>query len=488
MIKQLQLIQHAHRATETIRKGTTDPEHLGFLDGILTVLNELALRENKGFYVELYVQGCNLLARMAARVGQRQPLLSAAQVAPDSEYDKIGTALVELQYALTESITSLSQVDDKVGLALLAEVADWQCRLNARSKEVALVIPDNEGEGITPAGLSNYLKEKFPDWTNLEIIGFTRLFGGFSKTTILVELKDDLHGHREFVIRSEQAVNLLFYQGADVKKEFAMVKLMQQQGIPVAEPLWLEDDPSALGTRFIVFRKVEGRNVGGNLASNEPLSDALLDDLLNVMIRLHSIEPDWDDALVQQSHLPEWREFKTLTECTRYYVTDYFRNLIRENEIVVTPDIERAMQWLVNNVPENDDSPSVIHIDFALNNLLVEGDRIVAVLDWESSRLGDPAEELLSSYSSLASNISFEELLEIYCRNTGREISPFRLKYFKITKYVLNAITILRAEKMLEISDQVNISLAKLALPYRGHFLVELNSLIEEAEAVRKRV
>ena len=78
-----------------------------------------------------------------------------------------------------------------------------------------------------------------------------------------------------------------------------------------------------------------------------------------------------------------------------------------------------------------------------------------------------------------------EKLLALYKDRTGREITQYRLKYFKLANLVISAICILRAEKMLDEHDEVNINLCKLALPYSGIFMTGINPMIAEAEAAR---
>src|SRR4029078_6543730 len=48
-----------------------------------------------------------------------------------------------------------------------------------------------------------------------------------------------------------------------------------------------------------------------------------------------------------------------------------------------------AGEWLAANLPEA--APlAVVHGDYRLGNMMVDGPRIVAVLDWEMGAIGDP--------------------------------------------------------------------------------------------------
>jgi hypothetical protein len=58
-----------------------------------------------------------------------------------------------------------------------------------------------------------------------------------------------------------------------------------------------------------------------------------------------------------------------------------------------SPTFELAFRWLdANRPPAN--PPVIVHGDFRLGNLLVDGDGLAAVLDWELAHAGDPIEDL----------------------------------------------------------------------------------------------
>lgn len=57
------------------------------------------------------------------------------------------------------------------------------------------------------------------------------------------------------------------------------------------------------------------------------------------------------------------------------------------------PAFELALRWLAENRPPRR-PPVVLHGDFRLGNLMVDGSGLVAVLDWELAHLGDPLQDL----------------------------------------------------------------------------------------------
>jgi aminoglycoside phosphotransferase (APT) family kinase protein len=57
------------------------------------------------------------------------------------------------------------------------------------------------------------------------------------------------------------------------------------------------------------------------------------------------------------------------------------------------PALEWAYRWLIQNRPQGN-PPCIVHGDFRLGNLMVDGRGLRAVLDWELAHIGDPYEDV----------------------------------------------------------------------------------------------
>ncbi|MBV8201749.1 MAG: phosphotransferase family protein [Acidobacteria bacterium] len=119
------------------------------------------------------------------------------------------------------------------------------------------------------------------------------------------------------------------------------------------------------------------------------------------------------------------------------------------------PEIDRAAAWLAENLPrrspaEEDAAAAMLHNDFKHDNLVLTADlgAIVAVLDWEMATVGDPLMDLGTSLgywldpddgealrllpvglTALPGNLSRVEVVERYCRTTGRDGSQILFYY-----------------------------------------------------------
>ena len=489
----IQLLKQLRRAAASINQTTDNPEHKALLASADQALNEMMLQESPAFYLNYVESGKQLLAEgnaMARKNGVPPPagMLLRNDLSAEHCIAAIRAEIDKLHFSLEWVVAVLDEGRSAEEKDYLIRLCDWESTLYAHSLEQVDSAAANMLKPLTKEALQAYLQQKFPQWTNLKVTKFMRLDGGFSKTTILFETDDAVNGPQSLVMRAEQAANMLGYEGSDVRQEFYMIKLMQQAGLPIADPLWLEDDQSKLGMRFIVSRKAVGGSYGGNFGSDKPLPPELLQNIMSTFIKMHNIKVDPADPLAQKSHLREWLpHVGSVKDATRHLVTEFMPRLIKLTDLKASPQLLRGLKWLEKNIPDIDEAPTVVHIDFAFNNLIIDGNQITAVLDWESSRLGDPAEDVIWTQFSLNSYLSMPDFLKQYEAATGRKMTEFRLAYYRVSKCALNAISCLSSARAIDSNDGSNFNLTILGYKYMSIFGSQFNTLIAEAEKVRGR-
>lgn len=488
MANSVRLLAQIRRAAAEIQSGANPSQMKALLGAVDIALNTLQLQGSPEFYLEHIAHGVRLVeeGRRLAATGDDSPPPLAIDLNPGLRAEVFELKILGIRQALTRIVARL---DERELLAknFLGRMSDWESSFYARHLTQVSTVA-----GGTPTlartDLKMYLEAKFPTWTGLKITNFLPLAGGFSKNTVLFETQDELNGRQALVLRGEQPFDLLRYAGSDVTQEFFMIELMRESGMPIAEPLWLEADDRHLGCRFIVSRKAEGRVYGGALGSDEALRPKLVHSVVATFVRMHNLKIDTENPLAMRSHLKEWLPHaKTLRETTRFYVDDWLPGLVARTQIPASPQLTRALTWLQRNVPDSDETPVVLHGDFSFNNLIIDERGVTAVLDWESSRLGDPAEDIIWTQPNLGAYMDMAEFLKIYEAGTGRTISEERLRFSRVVKCVLNAVACLSAQTGLETRDDVSLNLGVLAYKYMGLFGSQFNSLIESAEHLSRQ-
>ncbi|MBL8268630.1 phosphotransferase, partial [Steroidobacter sp.] len=97
-----------------------------------------------------------------------------------------------------------------------------------------------------------------------------------------------------------------------------------------------------------------------------------------------------------------------------------------------SPTLERTFAWLRANVGRIDQTRVLVHGDYDLRNVLIGESGITAVLDWERSHVGHPAEDLAYCMQDVMRVMSRDEFLQRYRRAGGPEVATEAIEYFQL--------------------------------------------------------
>lgn len=473
------LIGTARLAGQRVKALVTDPEAQSLIDGIDIVLNELVLRRDRAFFEDY-------LARGTALAGIAEPARTALDGA-------------ELDAAIEAVSIRLEQIAGELGGELggdpsapaqdqLDRIVAWEGSLYAHRMKAA----DDDGRladpraAFTATALEVYLRQRQPGWANLKVARAAIVPGGFSKLTILLDTCDDLNGNQGLAIRAEPPLKFMELEGADIAKEFPVIQLVHAAGIPVAEPLWLEQDLTPFGMRFIVSRKVDGEIHGTVKEAGAALPEATGRAVAATLAALHQVGFARYPDLLAASHLGRWAALTDLADNTAAFIA-YWRERARIHRIGPSPLVRRALDWLERNVPQDSkgDAPVLLHGDIGLHNMLIRDGKIAALLDWEISRIGDRAEELTNFLSATSAVIDRDDFLRWYREAGGQAVSEYRLRYFDVYHSVKMAICALAVLRRVEDHREAPIPLAVFGLQYLHYITSRMTALIRLAEEVR---
>ena len=236
---------------------------------------------------------------------------------------------------------------------------------------------------------------------------------------------------RDYVLRRKPPGKLL--PGAHaVDREYRVIAALAAQGFPVARAYGLCLDEQVIGTAFYVMEMVEGRIFWEADLPQVPAAErpAYFDAMNATIARLHAIDPA--AAGLGDFGRPGSYAERQIARWSRQYLGD--------EEAGRVPAMDRLVDWLPANIPPGGEETRVIHGDFRCDNMIFDPvePRVVAVLDWELSTLGDPVFDFtyhlmmyrmppafttgLAGRDLAALNIPSEaEYVAAYCRRSGRE-------------------------------------------------------------------
>ncbi|XP_013868840.1 acyl-CoA dehydrogenase family member 11 [Austrofundulus limnaeus] len=247
---------------------------------------------------------------------------------------------------------------------------------------------------------------------------------GQSNPTFLIETPSN-----RYVLRKKPS-GMLLPRAHRVDREFQVQKALFSAGFPVPEPLLFCSDVEVIGTEFYLMGHVQGRIFRDlHLPGLSPTErTAVYVAAVEVLAKLHSL----DLASLQLEGFGKGPQYckRQVSVWTRQYSAAAHRDIPAMNEL---------SDWLMNNLPENDNEFTLVHGDFRLDNLIFHPTeaRVIAVLDWELSTTGNPLVDLayflmpqylpanLSINKTVGSLQGIEgipaagDLISIYCRCRG---------------------------------------------------------------------
>jgi aminoglycoside phosphotransferase (APT) family kinase protein len=201
--------------------------------------------------------------------------------------------------------------------------------------------------------------------------------GGQSNPTYAITASDG----RRFVLRRKPPGKLLPSAHA-VDREYRVISALSKAGFPVAKPMVLCEDESVIGTMFYVMDFVEGRVLWDPALPGMTREQraAIWDEQNRVISQLHSL--DYREIGLEGFGKPGNYIGRQVERWSKQY---------RASETQRIEAMDNLIGWLPANIPP-EAGTTVVHGDFRLDNTIFHPSepRILAVLDWELSTLGDP--------------------------------------------------------------------------------------------------
>jgi len=303
-----------------------------------------------------------------------------------------------------------------------------------------------QSTGTKPVAESHRFDEaRLADWMSKNVEGYAgplevRQFkGGQSNPTYQLVTPG-----RTYVMRRKPPGKLLPSAHA-VDREYKVISALHPTGFPVAKPYGLCVDESVIGTMFYVMDMVEGRILWDQtLPAYAPAERrAIYMAKLKTLADLHNT--DYQAVGLTDFGRPGNYFSRQIDRWTKQY---------RASETDRIESVERLIAWLPTSVPV-DDKTTIVHGDYRLDNMVLHPTepRVIAVLDWELSTLGNPLADftyLLMNWvnGSIATIADLnahgiptvEEYVAEYCRLTGRSGLPDLNWYFAYNAFRLAGI------------------------------------------------
>ena len=287
--------------------------------------------------------------------------------------------------------------------------------------------------------IRGYIARKL-DAPDLSLSGMDRIAVGWSHETWLFDAQWTQGGERQtqsWCLRRDPG-NALLRHLSDLDVQFRVLQALERSPVPTPKPFWFEPEPNVLGAPFLVMEKVSGTcpnpwgRQGRQFYADAADRGVLPGSFTDALAQLHSF--DWQAAGLDFLGVPQagTNEF-ALREVKKW------RELIDVSGHEPEPVLVDLVGWLEVNAPVCE-RLAFVHGAYRTGNILIDDDRVSAVLDWELQVIGDPMydvayvlSDLNREGSELLSNlVPRDEFYRRYEDATGFTINEESCRYYQL--------------------------------------------------------
>ncbi|HEU0192133.1 MAG TPA: phosphotransferase family protein [Mycobacterium sp.] len=282
---------------------------------------------------------------------------------------------------------------------------------------------DIRGSPMTADALSGRLPDVLaPVLGPVTIEGLHRLTGGASRATWAFDAVTGA-GRRALILRTGPPDDI----HANMETEARAQAAASAAGAPVPGILVADNSTASLGNPFLICEAIPGETVVRRVfrvldSADEHARDRLLVQCAQALAAVHRADPS-GIGVTDEDPLSACRDQLDSMGDT-------------------TATFEWAFRWLADHRPPG--TPArLVHGDFRMGNLIVDGSDLAAVLDWELVHLGDVCEDLAwfcirawrfgAPAERAAGGLgSIESFLTAYQQAGGAAVDPARLHWWRV--------------------------------------------------------
>jgi aminoglycoside phosphotransferase (APT) family kinase protein len=352
-------------------------------------------------------------ARFHELRGQAAKVVADAAGGGDAGQHALGRSLVEIERDFLERLDELRRV------VLADGLADDDA-------------PPPDACSVSSEQMTAYLRRRLADSPDVAVKTMTVIPGGRSKETVLVALTGAVELPDEVILRKDRPVSVLQTRAAD---EFAVIKAVHDfGGVPVPEPFFAEQEDHGLGDgTFLIMERVPGEKAGEyfpDLAAPTQHRREIGLHIAASLARLHSVPLD------RLSHTSLATKRGAVTAESVSATVEAIVGRINELTGPPCATVPLARQWLLENVSDVAPAPRLCLLqgDFGFHNMLIDKDRVTALVDWEAASIGPPAQELAAAWNAATALVEWPTFVAAYVEAGGpvEATDPRAVAYYRV--------------------------------------------------------
>jgi aminoglycoside phosphotransferase (APT) family kinase protein len=279
--------------------------------------------------------------------------------------------------------------------------------------------------------LQAYLAFRMPERHNLRIAKVKRSYPGMSRETWWITTEWDENSatkSERFVIRLDPPGGGLSLRS--LRDECEVYRRLFATDVPVPELLYYENSPEWLleGRDFSVRKWVDGDLEPAHIRDMDSFyDDVRVETVKELMRRLAAIHAlDWKalkfDEFMTVPSSPETCGIEAL-QALEKALDDHARQPL--------PAFYEALYWFMENPPPVPKRICVRKENNGIGEEVWDGTKIVAMCDWETASLGDPALDLAVAFGTTVKYWDEEKALAYYNEISGNQVSMAAVRWYQ---------------------------------------------------------
>ncbi|WP_419918836.1 phosphotransferase family protein [Candidatus Poriferisocius sp.] len=298
--------------------------------------------------------------------------------------------------------------------------------------------------GDSHEALERFVRTRLGDVSGLRVMGEARATGGQSRENWPFDVwwqDGNRSCHRRLFLRRDPVGSVL---ETDRRVEYEVLRRLRDQPVRSPEVVWLDADGSELGRPSLVMTRYDGINdhfvlEGGRSGFDENTRVGIASQMVDLMVEIHGL--DWQSAGLDR--------VLAVPNDPAAAAIDEWASVIERQSLEPQPVLALVERWLRLNQPSPGEI-TLVHGDIKPGNVLLDGDRVQVLLDWETAHLGDPTEDvgwvtnpIRRREHLIPGRWEADDLVSAYEARTGRTVDRAALRFWQVlANYKLAAITL----------------------------------------------
>lgn len=233
--------------------------------------------------------------------------------------------------------------------------------------------------------LGDVLRDAWPAASDIKIASLRRTSTGLSRENWVFEVRWREQGEARsqgMILRRDPAASLL---STDRRWEFRVLRALESTPVPAPPVRWVDEGDALFGAPAMIMDLMPGACDWHVLAGSRPLAERVQFGQRFIALLATVQQVDWRALALGDGRSDE--------AYGAHAELDFWERELARVELEPLPEMRLTLSWLRRHAPRAQ-TVVLVHGDFKPGNALLVGDRISAMLDWETAHLGDPLEDL----------------------------------------------------------------------------------------------